>query len=186
MSKEGRVDIMIYTLAKAERMILEEMYPAGSRVQLDYMEADPYSKLEPGDMGTVRMLDDAGGLHISWDRGGSLALLYKVDRCSCLMKKEQMDAFFNHLFIMPFESCEKMKAWIEKKLRPVFPAMTFENDTKDRLEVNLNVDAFEMKSPQIGIEYQIDENGHLFIKKSGWRQDDPTKDKINKTEKPKR
>lgn len=177
---------MIYTLTKAERMILEEMYPAGSRVQLDYMEADPYSKLKPGDMGTVRMLDDAGGLHISWDRGGSLALIYQVDRCSCLMKKEQKDAFFNHLFIMPFESREKMKSWIEKKLRPVFPAMTFENATKDRLEVNLNVNAFEMKSPQIGIEYQTDENGHLFIKKCGWTQDDPLKDKINKTQKSKR
>ena len=39
---------------------------------------------------------------------------------------------------------------------------------------------------RIGIEYQTDENGHLFIKKCGWTQDDPLKDKINKTEKPKR
>lgn len=107
---------MVHTLTKAERLILEEMYPVGSRVQLEHMEPDPYSKLKPGDTGTVLMIDDAGGLHISWDRGGSLALIYKVDRCNCLMKREQMDALFNHLFIMPFENCEKMKSWIEKKL----------------------------------------------------------------------
>ena len=100
---------MVHTLTKAERLILEEMYPAGSRVQLEYMEPDPYSKLKPGDMGTVQMIDDAGGLHISWDCGGSLALIYKVDRCNCLMKREQMDALFNHLLIMPSDNCEKMK-----------------------------------------------------------------------------
>ena len=159
---------MVHTLTKAERLILEEMYPAGSRVQLEYMEPDPYSKLKPGDMGTVQMIDDAGGLHISWDCGGSLALIYKVDRCNCLMKREQMDALFNHLFIMPFENCEKMKSWIEKKLRPAFPAMSFDNGTKGKLEVSLNVNAFEMKSLKIGIEYQTDEKGHLFIKKCGW------------------
>ena len=183
---ERRENIVVHTLTKAERLILEEIYPVGSRVQLEYMEPDPDSKLKPGDMGTVKMIDDAGGIHISWDRGGSLALIYKVDRCNCQMKKEQMDAFFNHLFIMPFENCEKMKSWIEKKLRPAFPAMTFENDTKGRLELRLNVNAFEMKSTQIGIEYQTDENGHLFIKKCGWTQDDPAKDKISKTQKPKR
>ena len=52
---------MVHTLTKAKRLILEEMYPAGSRVQLEYMEPDPYSKLKPGDMGTVQMIDDAGG-----------------------------------------------------------------------------------------------------------------------------
>lgn len=177
---------MVHTLTKAERLILEEMYPAGSRVQLEYMEPDPYSKLKPGDMGTVQMIDDAGGLHISWDCGGSLALIYKVDRCNCLMKREQMDALFNHLFILPFENCEKMKSWIEKKLRPAFPAMSFDNGTKGKLEVSLNVNAFEMKSLKIGIEYQTDEKGHLFIKKCGWIQDAPAKDKINKAQKTKR
>lgn len=39
--------MMIHTLTKAERLILEEMYPVGSRVQLEYMGDDPYSKLKP-------------------------------------------------------------------------------------------------------------------------------------------
>lgn len=177
---------MVHTLTKAERLILEEMYPVGSRVQLEYMEPDPYSKLKPGDMGTVKMIDDAGGMHISWDNGSSLAMIYKVDRCKCLMKSEQMDTLFNNLFIMPFENCDKMKAWIEEKLKPAFPAMNFENDTKGKLEVSLNVNAFGMKSAKIGIEYQTDEKEHLFIKKCGWIQDAPAKDKINKVPGPKR
>lgn len=176
---------MVYTLTKAERLILEEMYPVGSRVQLEYMEPDPYSKLQPGDLGTIKVIDDAGSLHISWDRGGSLAMLYKVDRCKCLMKKEQMDALFNNLFIMPFENYEKMKAWIEEKLKPAFPAMNFEHDMKGKVEVSLNVAAFGIKRAKIGIEYQSDEKGHLFIKKCGWVEA-PAKDKIDKVPKPKR
>lgn len=42
--------------------------------------------------------------------------------------------------------------------------MSFDNGTKGKLEVSLNVNAFEMKSLKIGIEYQTDEKGHLFIK----------------------
>lgn len=177
---------MAYTLTKAERLILEEMYPAGSRVQLEYMESDPYSKLKPGDLGTVKMIDDAGGVHISWDCGGSLAMIYKVDRCICLMKSGQMDSLFNNLFIMPFENYEKMKAWIEEKLKPAFPAMSFDNDTKGKLEVSLNVNVFGIKCAKIGIEYQTDEKGHLFIEKCGWTQDASVKDKIKKAQKPKR
>lgn len=64
--------------------------------------------------------------------------------------------------------------------------MSFDNGTKGKLEVSLNVNAFEMRSTKIGIEYQTDEKGHLFIEKCGWTQDAPAQDKINKTQKPKR
>ncbi len=153
---------------------------------LEYMETDPYSELQPGDMGTVKTLDDAGGLHISWDRGGSLALIYKADRCNCLMKREQMDALFKQLAIMPFESYGKMKTWIEQRLRPAFPAMSFDDDTEGRLGVHLNVNAFGIKNAKIGMEYRTDEKGHLFIEKCGWIKDVPAKESINKAQKSKR
>lgn len=65
--------MMIHTLTKAERLVLEEMYPVGSRVQLECMD-DPYGKLKPGDLGTVRFIDDTGSVHVSWDCGSSLAV----------------------------------------------------------------------------------------------------------------
>lgn len=50
---------------------IKEKYPEGSRVELISMD-DPYSKLEAGDKGTVKFVDDAGTVHISWDKGSSL------------------------------------------------------------------------------------------------------------------
>lgn len=50
---------------------IKEKYPEGSRVQLVSMD-DPYSKLEAGDKGTVKFVDDVGTVHISWDKGSSL------------------------------------------------------------------------------------------------------------------
>jgi hypothetical protein len=40
---------------------------------------DPYTKLRPGDQGTVIQVDDIGSVHIAWDRGSSLACIDGVD-----------------------------------------------------------------------------------------------------------
>ncbi len=40
---------------------------------------DPYSKLIPGDQGTVKFIDDIGTIFCSWDRGSSLGLVYGED-----------------------------------------------------------------------------------------------------------
>lgn len=61
----------------AERV--RKMYPKGTRVELLSME-DPYSKLFPGDRGTVNMVDDTGTVFVSWDCGSSLGIIYGVDR----------------------------------------------------------------------------------------------------------
>jgi len=47
-------------------------YTPGCRIELVAMD-DPFSKLKPGDQGTVKFVDDAGGIHIDWDGGSSLA-----------------------------------------------------------------------------------------------------------------
>jgi hypothetical protein len=57
---------------------LRKRYPAGTRVELDHMD-DPYTKLRPGDQGTVIQVDDIGSVHIAWDRGSSLACIDGVD-----------------------------------------------------------------------------------------------------------
>ena len=60
---------------------LREEYPQGCRVELVHMD-DPYNtKLFPGSKGTVRCIDDMGTIHVSWDCGSSLGLVYGEDSC---------------------------------------------------------------------------------------------------------
>ncbi len=59
-----------------ENLLLQ--YPVGSRVELMHMN-DPYSKLQPGDLGTVTAIDDMGTIFCSWDRGSGLGVLYGID-----------------------------------------------------------------------------------------------------------
>ena len=60
--------------------MLKGKYTEGTRVELVQMD-DPYSHLVPGDRGTVKRVDDIGTIHVSWDRGSSLGVVYGVDYC---------------------------------------------------------------------------------------------------------
>ena len=57
---------------------LREYYTPGTRVALVRMD-DPYSKLKPGDQGTVSCVDDTGTVFVNWDCGSSLGAVYGVD-----------------------------------------------------------------------------------------------------------
>ncbi len=58
---------------------LRERYPVGLRVELVEMD-DPYNrKLIPGSKGTVMGVDDMGTIHVRWDCGSSLGVVYGVD-----------------------------------------------------------------------------------------------------------
>ena len=163
---------MVRALTKAEKMILKEMYPAGSRVKLEEIVSDLESGLKPGELGTVLGLDNAGGLHIAWDQGKNLTLIYGEDCCKCLLKSEQMDRLFDQLFIMPFENIERLESWLVKKLREAFPEMCFIADSKGHLWVDLKADAFQIQDTKISITYETDDKGHLFITKCGWVQEE--------------
>jgi hypothetical protein len=58
---------------------LKERYPSGTRIELVSMD-DRYTKLRPGDLGTVTDIDDTGTIFVSWDRGSSLGLVYGIDQ----------------------------------------------------------------------------------------------------------
>jgi hypothetical protein len=63
---------------------LREQYPVGLRVELVEMD-DPYNtRLTPGARGTVMGVDDMGTIHVQWDCGSSLGVVYGVDRCKLL------------------------------------------------------------------------------------------------------
>lgn len=57
---------------------LKMRYPKGTRVELIYMD-DPYTKLTTGDCGTVNHVDDLGTIHVNWDCGSRLGLVYPDD-----------------------------------------------------------------------------------------------------------
>lgn len=58
--------------------IVRKLYPAGCRVELVRLD-DPYSKLAPGERGTVVMVDDTGTVFVKWDSGSTLGVVYSVD-----------------------------------------------------------------------------------------------------------
>ena len=66
-------------MIRAERLIAlkEEMKP-GTRVELVSMN-DPYTRLLPGDLGTVVDIDDTGTIFVDWDKGSSLGLVFGID-----------------------------------------------------------------------------------------------------------
>ena len=57
---------------------IRRMYPKGTRVELISM-SDPYTKLRPGDKGTVSMVDDIGTVFVKWDCGSGLGVAYGED-----------------------------------------------------------------------------------------------------------
>lgn len=59
---------------------LKAEYPAGARVELIEMN-DPYRPMPEGLKGTVTCVDDTGTIHVNWDNGSSLGVVYGEDRC---------------------------------------------------------------------------------------------------------
>ncbi|WP_022761896.1 DUF4314 domain-containing protein [Butyrivibrio sp. AD3002] len=59
---------------------IKEEYPEGTRVELVHMD-DPYTKISEGTRGTVQVVDDTGTIHVKWDNGSSLGIVYGEDSC---------------------------------------------------------------------------------------------------------
>ena len=58
---------------------LREKYPPGTKVILDEMN-DPYRNMPAGMTGEILFIDDAGGAHIAWANGSTLAAIHGIDR----------------------------------------------------------------------------------------------------------
>ena len=57
---------------------IRQQYPAGTRICCDNMPDDP-QPIEPGTLGEVIGVDDAGQVMTKWDNGRSLSLILGVD-----------------------------------------------------------------------------------------------------------
>ncbi len=58
---------------------LREEYRPGTKVILDEMH-DPYREMPAGMTGEVLFVDDAGGTHVLWANGSTLAAIHGIDR----------------------------------------------------------------------------------------------------------
>ena len=68
---------------------LKKQYPCGCRVELVQMN-DPYcTKLKPGCRGTVISVDDIGTIHVNWDCGSSLGVVYGEDICRKVAENDE-------------------------------------------------------------------------------------------------
>ena len=74
----------MFNISKEALERLRKEYMVGCRVELTKMN-DPYrTDLVPGCKGTVTGVDDAGSIHVRWDIGSSLAVVYGEDACKKL------------------------------------------------------------------------------------------------------
>lgn len=66
---------------------IRKQLPPGTRIELTYM-SDPHHPVAPGTRGTVRMVDDAGTIHMAWDNGRTLGIIPNEDKFRTLTKAE--------------------------------------------------------------------------------------------------
>ena len=59
---------------------VKKEYPSGTRVELVSMN-DPYRDMPTGTRGTVDCVDDTGTIHVAWDNGCHLGVVYGEDSC---------------------------------------------------------------------------------------------------------
>ena len=70
---------------------LKEQYPVGCRVRLNHMN-DPFRpELKEGALGTVLRVDDIGTIHVSWDCGSSLGVVFGEDSCTRIYEEDVHD-----------------------------------------------------------------------------------------------
>ena len=67
-------------IKKEELEALRERYPKGCRVELIKMD-DPYREMPTGLKGVVTGIDDSGSIHVQWQNGSSLAVIFGEDEC---------------------------------------------------------------------------------------------------------
>lgn len=69
---------MKYPTREQVKKVRQE-YPAGTRIELIEM-VDEDRPIPAGMKGTVRKVDDMLNIHMHWDNGHSLAVIYGVDK----------------------------------------------------------------------------------------------------------
>ena len=69
---------MGFDISREKLAALREKYPQGCRVELIKMD-DPYREMPTGLKGVVTGIDDSGSIHVDWQNGSSLAVVFGED-----------------------------------------------------------------------------------------------------------
>lgn len=83
---------------------IKKDFPIGCRVKLLDMK-DMYRKLPRGSKGTVSCVDDVGTIHVNWDCGSTLGVVYDEDECERIENEKirigfiTNDDLINNLFV---------------------------------------------------------------------------------------
>lgn len=73
---------LIFANSEKRNKVLKELkrqYPKGTKIELVLMK-DSYVNLPKGLKGRVVGVDDAGTIHVQWENGSSLGVLYGIDK----------------------------------------------------------------------------------------------------------
>ena len=71
----------MFGISKETLERLRREYPVGCRVELTMMSDSYNTRLFPGEKGTVIHVDDIGTIHVRWDCGSSLGVVFGEDAC---------------------------------------------------------------------------------------------------------
>ncbi len=167
-------------IKREELEALREKYPQGCRVELVKMD-DPYREMPPGLKGTVEGVDDSGSIHVHWDNGSHLAVVYKEDECRKLYGKEEVDALFGKIVGCRFESYGDMEQWFCMKLGDTPPKLSIvECDginaeiENGMTEVDYSTDCtfgenvFGMEYADFTINYILDNEKRMYVTYAEW------------------
>lgn len=167
-------------IRKEELDALREEYPRGCRVELVRMD-DPYREMPPGLHGTVTGVDDTGSVHVHWDNGCQLAVVYREDECRKLYGKEAVDALFERMVGCRFRTCGEMEDWFREKLGDAPPRLEISQCETINWEVDNGIteidyatdcsfgaDIFGMDYADFTIDYIRDNEKRMYVTYARW------------------
>lgn len=167
-------------IRKEELEALREKYPQGCRVELVKMD-DPYREMPPGMRGVVTGVDDSGSIHVHWDNGSSLAVVFGEDECRKLYGKDEVDALFEKIVGVRFRTCGEIEDWFRERLGDAPPHFSvIQSDTinwevdNGITEIDYATDCsfggniFGMDYADFTIDYIHDNEKRMYVTSAGW------------------
>ena len=167
-------------IRKEELEALREKYPQGCRVELVKME-DPYREMPPGLRGTVEGVDDSGSIHVHWDNGSSLAVVFREDECRKMYGKGEVDALFEKMVGFRFRTCGEMEDWFRERLGDTLPHLEIQQCDTINWEVDNGIteidyatdcsfgeNIFGMDYADFTIDYIHDNEKRMYVTYARW------------------